>query len=176
MRHLILAIAFLSGCSSVVPSGIARLAAVSPLEADPADIAVSLDLPDGIAITDGSAQLTLMAKRQDTDQTSDEVYVLAKGVGSDGSEIFSISSDDIARFRTQQSEIRDWETTHPDDTNGSMGVTLEGCLTGNGPDDAATVSINIRTSAAGRFFPLVKNAPVAEVLQTGAFEPLQPCK
>jgi hypothetical protein len=40
-----LSLALLAGCSAVVPTTAARLAGVSPLEADPAGFEIALDLP-----------------------------------------------------------------------------------------------------------------------------------
>ncbi len=175
MRHLILAVAFLSGCTSVVPTGIARLSAVSPMEADPADIAVALSLPTGIGVTTNSANLNLMASRTDTDQSTAETYVLASMMGSDGSTIYAVAPADYARLRDQQALIRQWKGENSKATSGSLGVTLEPCTTGAGPTPDATVTIKIRTSSDGQFFPILRNAPVTDVLQQGNFRPIQSC-
>ena len=175
MRYLILTIAFLSGCSSVVPSGIARLNAVSPMDADPADIGVSLTLPEGVAIIDGSAILTLAATRSDTNETTEGTYVLASMTATDGSQIYAVDPVDHAKLRDQQALIRQWESKDSDATTGSLSVPLAGCQIGAGPAKDATVSIRMRTAEDGPYFPIIRNAPVREVLQKGRFDPLQPC-
>lgn len=47
----------LSGCASMVPSTLAWLSGQTPLDADPAGIAVSLVLPEGLRAKENGARL-----------------------------------------------------------------------------------------------------------------------
>ena len=60
----------MAGCSALVPSGVARLSAISPLEADPDAIAVALVLPEGVDLVPGSARLAIEAVREDTGEAA----------------------------------------------------------------------------------------------------------
>jgi hypothetical protein len=146
------------------------------LEADPADIAVALVLPEGAAIVPGSAILTLSATRAVADRQTTQNYMLADAKGSDGSDIYAISQSDLDAFRTQQSMIAQWKAEEPDGTKGSLSVQLAGCKLGDGPSEDATLSINIRTERDGGFFPLVRDAPLAEALGLAGLDGLQPCE
>jgi hypothetical protein len=59
----LLSLALLSACTSLVPSGVARLSGLSPLDADPAQFAVALVLPEGLSLAPGSARLSISATR-----------------------------------------------------------------------------------------------------------------
>ncbi len=175
MKPALVALALTAGCSSIVPSTVARLSALSPLKADPKDIAIALDLPDTVAIREGSAQMVMTATRKDTSETSQETYVLATKSGTDGSVIYAISQSDFARIRQQQTLIRGWKDAVGRNASGSIGIELEGCSLGAGPDEDEVMSINLRTAADGPFYPLVRDTPVVSVLEYTKLEALEPC-
>ena len=175
MKLVLIALALTAGCSSVVPSTIARLNAISPMEADPQDIAIALDLPDTVGITQGSAQMLMTATRRDTEQTSSETYILATMHGSDGSTIYAIAEADFGRIRAQQTLIQQWKEEAGRATSGSVGVNLKGCSIGDGPDEDDVMSIRIRTDTDGPFFPLVRDTPVKKVLEFTEIGALEPC-
>ncbi len=175
MKYPLIALLFAAGCSNVVPSAVARLYALSPMEADPSDIAVALDLPDGIGVRPQSAKLTLTATRTDTDQTSAGTYIFSASPGSDGSTVYAVADSDFERLRAQQSLIRGWKEVADDATSGSLSVGLEGCAIGAGPTPDAVISINMRTAQDGAFFPLIRNAPITEVLDLADEDALKQC-
>lgn len=166
----------LCACTSIVPSTIAKLSTLSPLEADPADIAVALRLPEGIGIQPGSALLSLSAKRDDTAQESAADYTLASAIGPDGARLYSISETDWKTFRALQALINSWEQEAPDSTNGSLGVSLGGCRTGAEIAPDATIDINIRTERDGNFLPLLRDAKLTSVFKTVGISELPDCE
>ncbi|WP_298360822.1 hypothetical protein [uncultured Litoreibacter sp.] len=175
MKYPLIALLLVAGCSNIVPSAIARLYSVSPMEADPSDIAVALDLPDGIGVRQGTAKLLLTATRSDTNETSAATYILAASPGRDGSTVYAIADRDFGRLRAQQSLIRGWKDAAGDATNGSLSAGLEGCIIGAGPADDAAMSINMRTAKEDAFFPLIRRAPITDVMELADMEDLKPC-
>lgn len=166
----------LSACSSVVPSGIARLYQASPLESDPADMAVALDLPDDVAVKPGTAKISFFAERTDTGANSEGVYPLQQRIDpTTGFSVLSVRGEDQAALRTQQVMIREWQRENEDATKGGISVAFEGCRTGLSIDATAPVSVLLRTEADGRFFALVKDAPLKEVLQVLDMNEVEPC-
>lgn len=172
---LLLAALALSGCSSIVPSSVARLYQVSPLEADPADLAVALDLPETVQVRPGSAKISFSARRSDTGQTSDGVYTLRMRKGTAGQSVFDMAAADIPTLRRQQALIRGWEEEDGDATSGSVSVTFEGCRIGTGPTPDDTVSVLLRTQADGSFFPLVRDATITDALNVLKLDAIERC-
>lgn len=165
----------LAGCSSLVAAGMARLAGLSPLTSDPEGFVVAIDLPDGIAIPPGAARITFQAARSDTGQTSQGSYALQEGRTDAADVTYRIAPADLDRFRTQQALIAGWEDEDPDATTGSFSVRLTACATGAGPAPDATVSVAMKLAEDQPFFPVVRNAPLAEIADAAAQDQLTPC-
>ncbi|QBF33703.1 hypothetical protein [Thalassococcus sp. S3] len=165
---------FLSGCSSVVPTGVARLANVSPLTADPGAFAVALTLPDGLEVVEGSARIRFAAMRRDTQAESQATYVLrAAQVGE--RTLYRVDPVDLARFRAQQDLIKSWQAENEEATSGSFAVDLEACKRGDGPALDAKVSVAMQTRPDQPFFDIVRNAPVARILRDATEAHIGPC-
>jgi hypothetical protein len=172
--RFLFALAVLSGCSALVPSGVAQLASLSPLDADPAGIEVALVLPDGIDVAPGSAKLNLSATREDTGETEAAEFILAAKAGDpagfdpDAALVrrFHIADADIARMRAMQDNIRHWKEVDGAKTTGSLSVALGGCTLGNGPAPDARASVYLRASEEGGFFPVLANARIADLGDT----------
>ncbi|MEL7115279.1 MAG: hypothetical protein AAGP08_06735 [Pseudomonadota bacterium] len=166
--------AILAACTYVAPDTLVELSAISPLEADPADIAVSVVVPDGIAIPAGRSQLAIRAERSDTGEVLSEEAALLRS-SQNGRDVFEIAPEDRARLRTAQALARAWEAEAPRATSGSISVTSGFCRVGAGPATDARVSIDIRTSPEGAFIPLVRNAPLRQVMKRGGLTTIGPC-
>lgn len=171
---LLLTCTGLAACSYVSAPGLARLSALSPLEADPADIAVAIDLPSGLGTVPSSTILTLQANRTDTGESFEETFVLRTRRAGD-LDVFAVAETDLDRLRAAQREARLWEDAAPQASQGSLSVSAEFCTTGRGPAPDARSSILIQTSPTGAFFPLVRNAPVREAADPEALRALPPC-
>jgi len=165
----------LSACSSISLPGVARLNALSPMETDPADIAVALALPEGLALQPGSAVFSIKSGTKDGTRKSNETYVLARTPGSDGSTVYQIAMADWDRVRAQQKLVRRWEEEDPRGHSGGFGVSLMPCTVGDGPADGAVLSISMRTNPDDAFFSLVKNAPWEDALDETGLDALEPC-
>lgn len=157
----------LAGCSSLVPTTAMRLGGLSPLTADPAEIAVRLVLPEGVDVLEGSARLIYQVGRPALGQIEAEVVTLARA-----GDVFAIAADDLGRLRALQARARDWKAQDPSGTKGALSVSLTPCTQGAGPVADATVDVFLRITAEGAFLPLLRNAPlnaVAPIDQIGAW-------
>ena len=164
MRPLPLtALALLCACSSVDPRALARLAALDPLAADPAQIAVRLSLPEGLRVPPGGAVLTLASSRSDTGQALDGRFVLAQAGG-----VWRVAPQDLAALRDAQARARAWELEAPRAHSGSLSVSLTGCLSGDGPAPDAPVAAEISTDGGANFVPLLRGVRAAEILRASA--------
>lgn len=163
----------LAACSAVVPSGAARLAALSPLDADPAAVSVALVLPEGIEVMPGSAKLSLGATRTDTGEAATGEFVLEAAAGDPSAfgadaaalRTFRLSEPDVARMRAVQDRLRGWEAAGVK-TRGTLSVALGGCTLGAGPAPDARASVFLRTGAGGSYFPLLDGARIADLGDT----------
>jgi hypothetical protein len=171
------AVLLLPACASVVPSAAARLAAVDPLTADPAQIAVAVMLPQGLAIRPGTAVLEMAGSRGD--QRVAERLVLAPMPVPDlavpqGSTLmaFGIAPADAARLRHVQAAIRAWKAEGP--AQGRLSVGLGGCATAPLAPDAEG-SVLVRLEEGGPFRPLVDGARLADLLGPEELAGIGPC-
>ena len=170
MKDVLLALSIcLGACTSIVPSTLLHLRGLDPLSADPSDIALQVDLPDGMALLSGSGTLDLQAVRSDGTETSGSFPIeMAGGV-------LQVAPAAHADLRSLQAEIRGWKAADPDGTKGSLSVDFEPCRLGATLPETGNVSIYIRLATDGPFLPLVKGAPIDKALESVAQDPLKPC-
>ncbi|WP_121026443.1 hypothetical protein [Litoreibacter meonggei] len=152
-----------------------RLAALSPLEVDPADIAVALSLPDGVTLPAGAAAIEMSAEQTELRKTSNERYVLGARPDTNGGTVYQLAKDDFQRFKQQQALISSWEEADSDATHGSFSVSLTGCRTEVGPQPDGVVTVSMRTASDGTFFPVIRNLPWSEVLSETNLSGLPTC-
>ncbi|WP_299744823.1 hypothetical protein [uncultured Tateyamaria sp.] len=170
MKDFLLALSIcLGACTSIVPSTLLQLQGLDPLSADPADIALRVDLPDGVALLPGSGTLNLRAARGDGAETSGSFPVEMAG------DVLQVAPAAHADLRALQAEITAWKAADPDGTTGSLSVDFEPCRIGVALPEAGKLSIYIRLAADGPFLPLVKDAPIDDALESVAQDPLKPC-
>lgn len=166
MRPLLFAL-LLSGCGSLVPGTVARLATYDPLSADPAGFTVVMDLPEGLGLTDNN-WLSLTAKRGE-EAVSDTFQIVQDGAA------WRIDPARVDTLRSLQSTIRSWEAEDPDATSGSLSISVEGCRIGAGPADDATLTIYLRTEPGAPLRPLLRNASIDDILKSTGLNALPPC-
>lgn len=148
----------LVACGNVVMSTAAKLGMMSPLDEDPGQFAVALDLPEGAGIAPDGATLILFANLTSTGESRKETFILAQDAN-----VYRIDPADLPRARAIQAEVRAWERADPRDATGGLTINIEPCVIGDGPAPDATVSISIQTQPGGRFDPLVRNGPLSKV-------------
>jgi hypothetical protein len=178
-----------AACGAIVPETAMRLAANSPLEADPSAIAVALLLPNGLAVRDGGAKLELTAKGIGPTEGFKGAYTLAEtpvdaaGFGADPDKdagatarFYTITPADAAEMRKAQAALKEQGRAGTRRKGlASIGIGLDGCTTGQGPAPDARVSIYIRTEAKGAFYPLIDKANLSQLLGPVLMAQLKPC-
>lgn len=163
-RSTLIFAGFLAGCASVVPDTALRLGRMNPLTADPGAISVAVKLSDGLGVLPGSVKLRLSALTAD-DRTISKDWTLEALEAPDTGWLFRIAEEDLSDVRRTQRQIAAWEKADPEATQGSISVSLGGCRTAFDTDvDEARASVDVRFSKDGPLRPLVRNAPIAEVL------------
>lgn len=161
------------GCTSVVPGSLLTLQRTSPLEADPQQIAARIDLPDGLGIVPGSAQLTLVGERLDTGETLSGVYTFAVHQGQ--SALFRFSESEATRLAKQQSTLRAWKAAAGDNARGSLSVDITPCRIAEGPTDDARVSVDLQLDTATGFLPLIRNGSISAIAKPETLQDLTAC-
>ena len=164
----------LSACGFVDFDTVREFSDLSPLTADPAAVTVFLDLPDGLGILPGSANVTFGADRSDTGETDREIYTL-QTVEVDGLTGLRIAPNDWPKFRGQQVRLRAWEAEAPRATEGTFAVDGEPCAFGPGPAPEATASIFVQLASGDGRRPLIDNAPISSWFDATDLAALPPC-
>ena len=179
-RLALLAGLAVAACSAIVPSTAARLAAVDPLTADPAALELVVILPPGLAVSPGSARLTLAAVRgadrvEGTFLLEDRVppadLSLAGGATARG---LALGRQEAERMRALQAEVAGWSREGA--AQGALGMALGGCAIGAGPASDATGSVLIRVRKDGPFLPLVAEGRLADLLGPEVLAAIKPCQ
>lgn len=162
------------GACDYVPLGtMVQMAGFDPLSASPLGFVVTVDLPEGVDLVPGSEQLRLEARRSDTGEVSDEVYVLDRRGAGAGKVAYRIANQDLARMRKQQALIRGWEDTVPDESNGSLSLSLTPCAKAEVAPKArlsALLTVAEGGKSAPREMRLLNNLPVRKLLPEGLSE------
>lgn len=172
MKHVFPALGavILAGCVSVNPVTLLRLATLDPLTADPTQMAVQMLLPEGIGVTEGSANVRVQAETEGGAQFNEEFLLVATDPN-----IWRIDPDERDRFRAAQARATAWEQAAPQETSGSFGAGFEPCLLGDGPSEDATVSLSIQLEPGASFLPLLSGVPVLELGEEADVDTLRPC-
>lgn len=162
----------LVACSSVNPVTMLRVSQLSPLDADPAVLAIRLDLPAGINVPQGSAEIAFFSNREDTGEAIEESFVLEVQNGS----TYRIAQADLERLRAAQATIKTWEAEAPEANTGGISVGVGACIIGDGPAPDARASVRVQLDDSGTFFPLISNAPLSAVLGDEELGELPQCE
>lgn len=140
------------------------LAQASPLTSDPAGFRAVVELPDGVAIPENGVTVHLGAARTDTKETVGGTFTLSNR-GSARYRLFRMEDADAEQFRRLQSQIADWKWEAEDATSGTFSVAATVCTIGEGPAPDARYSVNFSTQADAPLVPLIRDAPVSEIIK-----------
>jgi hypothetical protein len=158
---VISALCALAACGAVDP-----WAGRSPLETDPAGLRAAVALPEGVDVPAGGARLTIEASRRDLGETLGGEFALVRM--SDGTrDVFRVADADVDEARALQARIRSWETTAPDETTGSITVSLAACRVGDGPAEDAVMTVWISPGPGLPLIPLARDMPIGDALDRG---------
>ncbi len=172
MRVLILCLGVF-GCSNLVLGTAVELQRLSPMDANPMQIAVAIDLPDGFGIYPDSAVLRLSVEQSLLGMGRAEQFTLERS----GVElaILRIARDDYARLKDIQMLAKSWEQADADATKGSLSVDLTPCLRSELADFSETFSVSIRLAEDAPFQPLLRGIPVSAIVKTQDLNQLPKC-
>lgn len=167
MKNLVpMTLSVLGGCTSLVPATMLQLMALSPLEADPADLAFRVSLPEGLQVIPGSAGVRFQAENSGQGWHLDHVYPIATTPGPTA--LMAIPQEHHDAVRETQALLRSWEFADGEGTSGSISVDLGFCRTAIAPQDDAVVTVDVQTQSEGAFLPLSRDAPLHDVMARAA--------
>jgi hypothetical protein len=174
-----LSVLILAGCSYIPATTVARLAAIDPMTADPAQIWLAVVMPPGMDPLPGTARMTLHAEA--AGQVRDASFALEGRPLSQGVPVpqgahamaYQLSAADVARMRALQAGYA--AQTGDGEGRATLGIALDGCKQGAGPAPDAEGAVYVRLAADGSFLPLLGPAPLAQMLGPQALAGLAPC-
>jgi hypothetical protein len=184
MKFVLLALTLLAACTSLVPSTIAQLSAVSPTTMDPAALEVAVLMPAGLQPQPQTAVLSVSGTRRDTGEVAKLDFVLAERPATlDGVDIqpgetvfaYRMAEADIAPMRALQGKLDAWRIAAPGATQGSLSVGLGACTVGNGPAPDAAGAVYIRMARDVPMLPLVRRSSIAGLVGAAAMASIGPC-
>ena len=175
----------MAACTSLVPSTVAHLAALSPLDSDPKNIEIALILPTGLQVPEGSAVLTIAVRRSDTNATLRQDSVLQQLAGAATpavpraahASVYRLSAADAEKLVSLQATLQELKRTTPEGVSvGQLSLTIGGCASGSGPATDARASAFLTTRADGEFLPLFKDVPLRQLLGPAVFDAIGTCR
>ncbi|MBY5933780.1 hypothetical protein KUV51_12285 [Tateyamaria omphalii] len=169
LATLLLVAMGLGACSTVVPATLYQMRGLDPLSADPADIALRVDLPEGLGLLPGSGRLQLRATDADGSEMVGSYPITMVG------DVLQVEPASHADLRALQAEIRARKAADPEGVTGSLSVDFEPCSDMAALPEDARVSVDIRLAADAAFLPLLRDAPLADALEMAALEELTLC-
>ena len=173
----------LSACASVNPVGLAKLAAMDPLSADPQQISVAARLPQALKLRTGDLVMVVKTNGAEGPDAIDETFSLAvadaaagdAGVIAPGDgerlQTARVAPQDIDRLRATQAKARALKAAGGAKGKGSLTVSAKGgCKTAELGDAELLMNLYMQTEANGEWFPVVsaldlRRALGAETLQ-----------
>jgi hypothetical protein len=186
-----LSAAFLSltACASVNPVGLARLAALDPLSADPAQIAVAARLPLALKLRTGDLIMVMKTDIAEGPDKIDETFNLQVVDAAPGDagvivpeagerlQTARVAPADMARLQATQFKARAIKAAGKNKGKGSLSVAAKGgCTTaelGSGP---LVMNLFMKTDGSAGFYPIVSNLDLRKQLGSDLLAKLEPCR
>jgi hypothetical protein len=166
---LLAALIALAACGDIVPGTLRAARTLDPLTADPAVIALRLDLPDSLRVVPGSARLKLGARNR-AGEVLGQSFVLELR-----NNVLAVAEGDHAALRQLQKQIGAWKAADPDGTLGTLSLDFRPCRTQDTIPDDARGSVSIRLAQDGPFLPLIQEGPVRALLKEVSPNGMGPC-
>ncbi|MBR0557131.1 hypothetical protein J5J10_15690 [Ciceribacter sp. L1K23] len=185
----VLVLSLLSSCTTVDPQTAAKLAALSPLDADPGQLRVAIKLPAPLELGNGNALLTMgwspgggvpihHTYRLNVTETPNAIAGLEVLLGpGEKLVVLSLAARDVVGLRAFQGKIRA-EKQEGSDGKGSLSVRISGgCWQGDFPAATSRLPFEIwlRTSPHEDYLPLVQNANLMDGLSPAGVTTIQRC-
>ncbi|MGB8818927.1 MAG: hypothetical protein WCC66_13500 [Rhizobiaceae bacterium] len=158
----------LSACASVNPVGLAKLAALDPLSADPQQITVAARLPQSLKLRTGDLMMVVKTIETEGADKIDETFFLAVSDASPGDagvilpadgerlQTAKLAPQDLERLRTTQAKARASKAAGGGRGKGSLTVSAKGgCKTADFGDEPLKLNLYMQTETNGEWFPVV---------------------
>lgn len=179
MRSMLLsaaAFSCLSACGSLVPGTLLQLNALDPFTADPAGFSVGLDMPDGLALEQGSVTWTFKAVHSPSGETRQLSMILDESRAQDGMVLYRLSPADVIALRAWQQALLPWRETSDGNSSLSLDVSAEGCrIAGTALPDDPRVSVFVQLAPEAPLRPLIREGSVSEFFDIEDLAALDEC-
>ena len=165
----------LSACASMNPVGLARLAAMDPLSADPEQIIVAARLPEALKLRTGDLMMVVKTIGPSKADSIDETFHLevADAAPGDAGVILAehgerlqtarVAMGDVERLRDTQAKARVLKAAGG--SKGSLTVSAKGgCKAAELPDGPLMLNIYMQTEQNGDWFPVVNRLELKRAL------------
>lgn len=160
----------LSGCSTLVPSTLRALEQISPLTANPADIAVSVQLTEGVNPVPSATLLGFSMARSDTGESKTVSVPLRIQETGTNTHILSIPPSQYDALRSFQATAQQWKAEAPRAAKGSLSLTAQVCTSDGQVPPGAKVSVSVQFAQGAPFEPLFRDAPLTKLAKAGGVQ------
>jgi hypothetical protein len=177
-----------TACASVNPVGLAKLAALDPLSADPAQISVAARLPLALKLRTGDLIMVIKSDSTEAPDKIDETFFLEVADAAPGDagpiapeagerlQTARVAAGDMARLQATQSKARALKAAGSSKGKGSLSVAAKGGCTitelGSGP---LVMNLFMKTDPSEGFYPIVSNFDLRKQLGNELLAKLEPC-
>ncbi|MGL4489248.1 MAG: hypothetical protein ACRCU5_07380 [Rhizobiaceae bacterium] len=180
--------ASLYACASVSPIALAKLAAIDPLSADPAQIAVAARLPQSLKLRTGDLVMVVKTDITEGPGEIDETFYLEVKDAAAGDagvimpetnerlQTAEVARQDIERLRATQAKARALRATGDGKGKGSLSVAAKGgCKTADLNDQPLVMNLYMQIETNGEWFPVVNALNLRQALGEEMLAKLPPC-
>jgi hypothetical protein len=186
-----LSAAFLSltACASINPVGLARLAALDPLSADPAKIAVAARLPLALKLRTGDLIMVIKTDVPEGPDKIDETFNLEVADAAPGDagviapeagerlQTARVAPADIARLKATQSKARALKAAGKNKGTGSLSVAAKGgCKTAELGQGKLVLNLFMKTDESAGYYPILSGFDLRKQLGGDLLAKLEPCR
>jgi hypothetical protein len=179
----------LAACASVNPVGLARLAALDPLSADPAQIAVAARLPLALKLRTGDLIMVIKTNVEEGPDKIDETFILEVASAAPGDagviapeagerlQTARVAPADIARLKATQSKARAIKASGKHKGKGSLSVAAKGgCKTAELGQGPLVLNIFMKTDESADYYPIVSSFDLRRQFGEDILAKLEPCR
>ena len=179
----------LTACASVNPVGLARLAALDPLSADPAQIAIAARLPLALKLRTGDLIMVIKTDAAEGPDKIEETFYLevADAAAGDAGVIAPeagerlqtarIAPADIAWLKAAQANARATKAAGGNKGKGSLSVAAKGgCKTAEPAQGPLIMNLFMKTDESAGFYPIVSSFDLRKQFGGDLLAKLEPCK
>ncbi|MDO6965130.1 hypothetical protein [Rhizobium alvei] len=186
---LLLSVAGLNACTSVPPSSYAQLAAMSPLDANPADIRMAVIAPEPLEIKPSGAILSIVWQPKSGEAVKRDFTLevlagnatapkLASRLGP-GRRIFvlKLTAVDAESLLDLQRQVRAAKAAGNDGRGQISAGLREACWNGPFPtgNEKMPLEAHLRTEAGGEWMALIQGIDLKDVLKSANIPSLPSC-